>query len=200
MLDQHPELWDGWMPKYGASMMHGVKPRLAGELPLWEAMYNDDYREALFLRWVIKQNECLDCAPEIGSIAQWARDTVSTIAALTGAMEIGKISIIRLRAGGRILPHVDGMGSRVCDICQAARASQCMYFKRYPNRLHLAIASNPECLFEAGGETVCMAPGELWVFNQRVQHGVTNAGSTDRIHLLFDARVVLPQRRFADAA
>lgn len=62
-----------------------------------------------------------------------------------------------------------------------------MYFHRYPNRFHCVVTSNAECVFTAGDEAVCMEPGELWWFDQKVMHGVVNGGSTDRVHLILDA-------------
>jgi hypothetical protein len=128
-----------------------------------------------------------DCAPGLDSVAEWARDTVSAIAALIGARDLGHITLIMMRAATTLPPHTDGMGGGKCARCQAVGASQCLYFARFPNRFHCVITSNSDCWFEAGGETVCMRPGELWWFNQKVEHGVRNAGNTDRIHLLFDA-------------
>lgn len=186
-LDHHPELWGGWMRKHETPTMHGVKPRMVGELPFAEAIREGKYREALFLRWVIRSGQFLDCAPGIDEAAPWARDTLSTIAALIRSTEIGKISLVRLRNGEAVPPHIDGGTGGVCADCQASEASECQYFTRYPNRFHCVITSNPDCWFVAGGEKVCMAPGELWWFNQKVEHGVTNAGTADRIHLIVDA-------------
>ena len=180
MLEAHPEIWDAWMgDNY---FVHGVKSRVIGVRNEGVA----GLREALILRWLIK-GEAHDCAPEISGVAEWARDTVATMAALIRSNEIGRVMLAMLRAGDRIQQHTDGI-NRPCKRCQASGSSMCRYLGRYPERFHCVIASNPDCWFTCGEERVCMAPGELWWFNQRVLHSVKNSGD-DRIHLILDARL-----------
>ena len=82
--------------------------------------------------------------------------------------ELGRIMIVRLKAGGVIRPHTD----------EGAYA-------RYYARFHLVLESSPDCVFTAGGESVHMAPGELWWFNHQVEHSVVNNGP-DRTHVIVD--------------
>lgn len=82
--------------------------------------------------------------------------------------ELGRIMIVKLKAGGAITPHTD----------EGAYA-------RYFARFHLALESSPACIFTAGGESVHMAPGELWWFNHQVEHSVVNNGA-DRTHIIVD--------------
>jgi hypothetical protein len=137
-LDSQPEIWNGWMDKHETPIVHGVKPRLVGpEMPFWDGIRDGRFREALFLRWFAGPHKPMECAPDIALIAQWARSTVSTIAALVGATEIGCIDLVNLRAGERIWPHVDGPPE--CSRCRAAGVSMCQYVKRYPHRFHCVI-------------------------------------------------------------
>ena len=82
--------------------------------------------------------------------------------------ELGRIMIVRLKAGGEITPHTD----------QGAYA-------RYYARFHLALESSPGCRFRCGPEEIYMAPGELWWFNHQVEHSVVNNGP-DRTHIIVD--------------
>jgi hypothetical protein len=49
----------------------------------------------------------------------------------------------------------------------------------------MVLESSPRCIFNAGGKSVHMAPGELWWFNHQVEHSVTNSG-LDRTHIIVD--------------
>lgn len=82
--------------------------------------------------------------------------------------ELGRIMVVKLKAGGEITPHTD----------EGAYA-------RYFARVHLVLESAPVCIFAAGGESVHMAPGELWWFNHQVEHSVVNSGP-DRTHVIID--------------
>jgi len=86
--------------------------------------------------------------------------------------KIARAMIVRLKAGGRITPHVDEGG-----------------YSEATERFHWCLATNPACRMLAGDsldpETVHMAPGELWFFNKHACHSVRN-GDTPRTHLIFD--------------
>jgi len=59
-------------------------------------------------------------------------------------------------------------------------------FKKY-NRIHIAIETNTDCIFEVDGEEKHLKIGEVWeIDNSNKYHSVRNEGSTDRIHLLID--------------
>lgn len=56
-------------------------------------------------------------------------------------------------------------------------------------RLHVPVLTNPDVEFIVGGERIVMLPGECWYANVNLPHSVTNRGTTDRVHLVFDAVV-----------
>lgn len=85
------------------------------------------------------------------------------------ARDVGRVMLVRLKAGGHISPHTD----------EGAYA-------RYFARFHVPLESSLRCQFQAGEEVVNMAPGELWWFNHQVEHSVVNDGPA-RIHLIIDA-------------
>lgn len=110
--------------------------------------------------------ECIDydCFTQLYFTANLLREALAPL----HWRELGRVMIVRLKAGGRITPHVD-----------EGR------YARYFARFHLVLESSLGCLFTAGGESVHMAPGELWWFNHQVEHSVVNNGP-DRTHIIVD--------------
>jgi uncharacterized protein (TIGR03032 family) len=53
-------------------------------------------------------------------------------------------------------------------------------------RVHVPVVSDPSVEFWCGGETVHMAPGEVWVFDTWRRHKVINPANHSRIHLVID--------------
>jgi hypothetical protein len=53
-------------------------------------------------------------------------------------------------------------------------------------RLHVPILTLPEVLFHCGGQTVHMAAGEAWLFDNWRPHSVENPTAFERIHLVAD--------------
>lgn len=99
----------------------------------------------------------------LGYCARIARD---------GEATLGRATLVMLRPGGRVLPHVDA------GAYYAAR-----------DRLHLVLRSSEGSPLTAGDETVTMRTGELWAFDNKVRHSAHNPSAEPRVHLIFD---VLP--------
>ncbi len=53
-------------------------------------------------------------------------------------------------------------------------------------RVHIPVVTQSGVRFHCGGESVHMAAGEAWIFDNWRLHGVENAGSEARIHLVAD--------------
>ena len=56
-------------------------------------------------------------------------------------------------------------------------------------RLHIPIVTNRDVIFRLNGERVVMEPGSVWYLRLSDPHSVENRGTTDRVHLVIDARV-----------
>lgn len=56
-------------------------------------------------------------------------------------------------------------------------------------RLHVPIVTNDRVDFRLNGERVALREGECWYLRLSDPHSVTNAGETDRVHLVIDAIV-----------
>lgn len=84
---------------------------------------------------------------------------------------LGRVLITRLAPGARIYPHADG-------------GDHAAYFRRY----QIALQSLPGVMFRAGDEAVNMQTGEVWWFNNGIEHEVVNNSADDRLALIVDIR------------
>src|SRR5262249_62035301 len=96
---------------------------------------------------------------------------------------LGRGMLNKIRPGGRIYPHADTPEHA-----------------QYWDRFHYVIASAPGVLFRCGNEQVQMSTGQVWWFQNLLEHEVVNNSAVDRIHLVIDIRCaqfqfkgVLPQ-------
>jgi hypothetical protein len=96
------------------------------------------------------------------------RPIVYNLMARVQATRLGGILITRIPPGGRIEPHVDGG----------------WHATYYNTKLYVVLQSNPQCVNRAGDERVAMAPGEVWYFDNAIEHDVVNDGPCERITLI----------------
>jgi len=80
-----------------------------------------------------------------------------------------RIMLAKLKAGGEIRKHVDGM--RSADV---------------PHKIHVPLVTDPEVFFWAEDEAIHLARGAAFEVNNKVMHGGCNKSAIDRIHLIFD--------------
>lgn len=64
-------------------------------------------------------------------------------------------------------------------------------------RLHIPITTRPAVRFHCDGETVHMAEGEAWIFDNWRRHHVENGSPEDRVHLVADTTGTAAFWRFA---
>ena len=83
--------------------------------------------------------------------------------------KMGRVVLAKLKPYGRIEPHIDEGG-------------YCAAF----DRIHCVLTTNPNVVFSSGGELQHLRAGEIWQLNNKNTHGVTNAGGTERVHLIVD--------------
>jgi hypothetical protein len=55
-------------------------------------------------------------------------------------------------------------------------------------RIHIPVVTHPEVSFHCDRKRVHMAAGEVWIFDNWLQHRVDNPVSSDRIHLVVDTQ------------
>jgi len=80
-----------------------------------------------------------------------------------------RIMLAKLKAGGVIHKHVDGMRSA-----------------NVPHKIHVPLVTDPEVFFWAEDEAIHLARGTAFEVNNKVLHGGCNKSAVDRIHLIFD--------------
>lgn len=97
-------------------------------------------------------------------------------------LHLGRVMITRLRPGEEIPVHSDRIAPAEASFPD--RVPPALYYERY----HIVLQSGPGCQFVCGDESVYMAPGEAWWFNNQQPHAVTNNSAEDRIHLICDIR------------
>ena len=67
------------------------------------------------------------------------------------------------------------------------------YYLLNVHRLHIPIVTNDYVEFFLNGDVVNMKTGSCYEVNNAREHGVSNNGATDRIHLIMD---IIPKTAF----
>lgn len=83
--------------------------------------------------------------------------------------DLGHVLVVKLKAGGVVTEHID----------------EGAYSDHY-QRFHLVLSTNDLCTMKSGDEELHMEAGKLYLFNHKLPHSFTNAGDTDRVHVIFD--------------
>jgi len=85
--------------------------------------------------------------------------------------EVGRVIVARLPAGAQVPAHED-TGE----------------YADWHDRYHWVIATNPDCALTCQDETLHLPAGTIWRINNHLTHSAVNAGDSDRIHVIIDAR------------
>lgn len=117
----------------------------------------------------IDQHENVD-QPIFKSLPE-ARKVIFDLMAFVQGERLGRCMINKLNVGGKIYPHAD----------TPAHA-------KYWDRFHIVLQSSPGSNFRCGDEWVNMETGDVWWFNNELEHEVINNSDDDRIHLVIDIR------------
>jgi hypothetical protein len=179
-LEANPERWkeNTWRQDYVVQLERPISPQEDTEAVMFRwAPENtiESVRDSLNV--VMNKN-----AIEIPEIVP----TILTCAKACGATEIGRAFVAKLKAGGRVIPHMD----------------YGMYADHF-ERFHLVLQSDPGNEFsvqdsQGHQETVSMKPGEFFWFNHKETHWAVNNSKRPRMHLIID--MVAPKYRRERAA
>lgn len=82
---------------------------------------------------------------------------------------VPRIMLARMAPGGRILPHRDQNPSA-----------------KWPHKVHVPLLTNPRVTFYIDRVGYQLPEGEAAEVNNMAEHAVENAGTTDRVHLIFE--------------
>lgn len=102
------------------------------------------------------------------------RPIVFGLMARCEAVQLGGVLITRVPAGKQVAPHSD---------------KGRWHPTFFNTKIYVVLASSPACYNTCEDETVVMAPGEAWVFDNLKLHSTVNAGETDRMTLIVSLRV-----------
>lgn len=114
-------------------------------------------------------HECID--QPVYRLLPEARALVMPLMAYVGGERLGRVMINKIDPGGRVFPHADTP-----------------LHADYWTRFHICISSSPGVVFRCDDESVYMAAGEVWYFNNKLEHEVTNNSAEDRISMVVDIR------------
>jgi len=117
----------------------------------------------------IDQHENVD-QPIFKSLPE-ARKVIFDLMAFVQGERLGRCMINKLNVGGKIYPHADTP-----------------VHAKYWDRFHIVLQSSPGSNFRCGDEWVNMETGDVWWFNNELEHEVINNSDDDRIHLVIDIR------------
>lgn len=106
------------------------------------------------------------------SILSEARPLVMGLMAYVGGERLGRVMINKIASGGRIYPHAD-------------TPEHTDYYTRF----HIVLQSSAGCFIRAGDEQLEMRTGQVFWFNNKLEHEVVNNSDTDRISMVIDIKV-----------
>lgn len=103
-----------------------------------------------------------------------AHQMVFDLMARVRGSRLGRVMVTKLSPGKSIAAHEDS-------------GSHASYFERY----HIVLQGGPGSIFRCGDESVCMQTGEVWWFENSIEHDVVNNSADDRIHMIVDVAVAI---------
>lgn len=123
--------------------------------------------------------------PAFAHLSQ-AQSIVFSLMARVYGEHLGRVFISRMAPGVSIPPHTDRIPP--AEEAFPDRVPPAVYYSRY----QIALQAQPGIIFRAGDESVYMAPGEVWWFDNCVEHEVINNSADDRISMVIDIRPFSP--------
>lgn len=116
------------------------------------------------------QHESIDYPAYL--ILSEARPLVMGLMAYVGGERLGRVMINKIASGGRIYPHAD-------------TPEHTDYYTRF----HIVLQSSAGCFIRAGDEQLEMRTGQVFWFNNKLEHEVVNNSDADRISMVIDIKV-----------
>lgn len=116
------------------------------------------------------QHESIDY-PAFGILTE-ARPIIFGLMSLVKGERLGRVMINKIAAGGRIYPHEDSKEHT-----------------DYYTRFHVVLQSGAGCILKAGDEQLEMRTGDVFWFNNKLNHEVINNSESDRLSMVIDIKV-----------
>lgn len=160
-LIQHPKLWNqNSLRTQHAGTMH------AEVEDIWLRFNNIEGD----LSNILNDLEC-EAYPAWNVLSR-SVDLVFQLIQRVRGIRLGRCMFSRLPPNGRVYRHSD----------QGA-------YPQYYERFHIVLQGGPGNLFFCGDEYVEMLTGQIWQFENLVEHEVFNNSDKDRIHLIVDLKL-----------
>ena len=164
-IQQHPELWD----QNKLRTTHPQSPHREVS-DIWIRFNNlDEYTKTQEASKIIDEHESV-WYPATDVLWQ-VRPIIFGLMSRVSGIRLGRILITKVLPGHKIDPHVDG-------------GTHAAYYERY----HCVLQAGAGSLFRCGNEEITMISGNIWWFNNALEHDVRNNSSDDRIHLIVDIK------------
>ena len=100
-----------------------------------------------------------------------ARPLIRDLMHLVGGERLGRVMINKIKPGGRIFAHKDTP-----------------VHAEYWSRHHIVLQASPGLVFRCEDEAPEMRTGDVWWFNNSLEHEVINNGADDRVSMVVDIR------------
>lgn len=164
-LMRQPELWN----QNKLRTTHPESPHTEVS-DIW-LRFNDltKYEAAGEYSGVIDEHESIDY-PAFALLPQ-ARQIIFDLMRTVEGKRLGRVLITKMLPGAKIAPHVDG-------------GEHAAYYERY----HVILQNNPGSIFRCGDETITMKTGDVYWFNNAIEHEVINNSADDRLTLIVDIK------------
>jgi hypothetical protein len=169
-IEEHPDLWkeDTYLRDYPQGPFGDTETIMIRfpEKAVFDLEHSVDLYKAGKLEG-FDQHECI-WYPASKLLPMAVEMACSLMYAVKGE-RLGRVMINKLKPGGRIFPHPD-------------TPEHCAYY----NRFHFVVQSNEDVYFRCGNEVMNWQQGDVFGFNNALEHEVINNGTTDRIHMVVD--------------
>jgi len=171
-IQRRPELWqeDDFLRNYPQGPFGEVETIFLRFPKRLVGISDEDverYKKNMLPGW--DQHESIDY-PAYATLHE-ARPLVMNLMARVQGERLGRVMINKINPGGRIYPHAD-------------TPEHANYYSRF----HVVLQSAPGSDFRCENEHVNMKQGEVWWFNNKLEHEVVNNSAVARIHMIVDIR------------
>ena len=171
-IKQNPELWkeDTYLRDYPQGPfgeIESIMLRFPEKRVFEQEEELEKYKQGLSH---FDQHESIDYPAY--TVLNEARSLVMGLMAYVQGERLGRVMINKIAPGGRIYPHAD-------------TPEHTDYYTRF----HVVLQSAPGCLFRADDEQVDMRTGDVFWFNNKLEHEVINNSAFDRISMVVDIKV-----------
>jgi hypothetical protein len=177
-ITRQPEMWNAdrvrtWHPQSAHRVVDDILLR-----------YNEFGQGDDFLGRVCSEIACVNY-PAFAKFPE-ALPTVFGLMTRVNGEHLGRVFISRMAPGVCIPPHSDRIPP--AEAAFPGKVPPAVYYERY----QIALKAQPGIVFRAEDESVFMAAGEIWWFDNCVEHEVINNSDDDRISMVVDIRPFRP--------